>query len=304
MSFDGRLLSGISVLAAVVETGSFTRAGEVLGLSASGVSRAVSRLEERIGIRLLDRTTRALHLTADGERMYQLAAPHLSGIEEAANVISSSATKVRGLLRVSLNPIFSSHVLAPRIPEFKRLYPEIELMSVALPDAGDLVSEGIDVAVRFGQQPSSAMSSRRMLETRVMTVAAPAYLKKHGRPKHPRHLVEHDCIQYIDPHRGKPFPWEFHREKEILKVPASGYLTLSDVDTMVGACIAGAGIAQVLAVGVGPLLESGALVDLFPDWSGETVPLYIIRPSRRLPPAAVQAFMDFCIEICDQLPRQ
>ena len=273
MSFDGRLLSGISVLAAVVETGSFTRAGEVLGLSASGVSRAVSRLEERIGIRLLDRTTRALHLTADGERMYQLAAPHLSGIEEAANVISSSATKVRGLLRVSLNPIFSSHVLAPRIPEFKRLYPEIELMSVALPDAGDLVSEGIDVAVRFGQQPSSAMSSRRMLETRVMTVAAPAYLKKHGRPKHPRHLVEHDCIQYIDPHRGKPFPWEFHREKEILKVPASGYLTLSDVDTMVGACIAGAGIAQVLALGVGP-------------------------------PAAVQAFMDFCIEICDQLPRQ
>ena len=304
MSFDGRLLSGISVLAAVVETGSFTRAGEVLGLSASGVSRAVSRLEERIGIRLLDRTTRALHLTADGERMYQLAAPHLSGIEEAANVISSSATKVRGLLRVSLNPIFSSHVLAPRIPEFKRLYPEIELMSVALPDAGDLVSEGIDVAVRFGQQPSSAMSSRRMLETRVMTVAAPAYLKKHGRPKHPRHLVEHDCIQYIDPHRGKPFPWEFHREKEILKVPASGYLTLSDVDTMVGACIAGAGIAQVLALGVGPLLESGALVDLFPDWSGETFPLYIIRPSRRLPPAAVQAFMDFCIEICDQLPRQ
>ena len=276
----------------------------MLGLSASGVSRAVSRLEERIGIRLLDRTTRALHLTADGERMYQLAAPHLSGIEEAANVISSSATKVRGLLRVSLNPIFSSHVLAPRIPEFKRLYPEIELMSVALPDAGDLVSEGIDVAVRFGQQPSSAMSSRRMLETRVMTVAAPAYLKKHGRPKHPRHLVEHDCIQYIDPHRGKPFPWEFHREKEILKVPASGYLTLSDVDTMVGACIAGAGIAQVLALGVGPLLESGALVDLFPDWSGETFPLYIIRPSRRLPPAAVQAFMDFCIEICDQLPRQ
>ena len=142
MGFDGRLLSGMSVLAAVVETGSFTRAGEVLGLSASGVSRAVSRLEGRLGIRLLDRTTRALHLTGEGARLYELAAPHLSGIEEAANVISGAATTARGALRVSLNPLFSRHVLAPRLPQFKERYPELELISVQLPDAGDLVAEG------------------------------------------------------------------------------------------------------------------------------------------------------------------
>src|SRR5271168_2343322 len=166
MGFDGRLLSGMSVLAAVVETGSFTRAGEVLGLSASGVSRAISRLEGRMGIRLLDRTTRALHLTGDGARLYELAAPHLSGIEEAANMVSGAAATVRGSLRVSLNPIFSRHVLAPRLPEFTERYPEIELISVLLPDAGDLVAEGIDVAVRFGPQPPSSMTSRRLLETR------------------------------------------------------------------------------------------------------------------------------------------
>src|ERR1700689_5160130 len=116
MTYDARLLSGATVLAAVVEPGSFTRAGEVLGLSASGVSRAVSRLEQRMGVRLLDRTTRALHLTAAGARLYELAAPHLSGIEEAANVVSGAAVTARGALRVSLNPLFSRHVLAPRLP--------------------------------------------------------------------------------------------------------------------------------------------------------------------------------------------
>jgi DNA-binding transcriptional LysR family regulator len=299
MGFDGRLLSGMSLLAAVVETGSFTRAGDVLGLSPSGVSRAVSRLEERMGVRLLDRTTRALRLTGEGARLYELAAPHLSGIEEAANVVSGAAAIVRGTLRVSLNLLFSRHVLAPRLPEFTERYPEIKLISVLLPDAGDLVTEGIDVAVRFGPQPPSSMTSKLLLETRVLTVASPSYLRKYGRPKRPEKLAEHDCIQYIDPQRGKPFEWEFHCRREIVPVETTGRLTLTDVGTMVGACVAGAGIAQVLALGVEHLIENGDLIELFPEWPGETFPLFVIRPSRRLPPAAVEAFLDFCGEICE-----
>lgn len=298
MGFDGRLLSGVSVLAAVVETGSFTRAGEVLGLSASGVSRAISRLEERIGIRLLDRTTRALHLTTDGSRLYELAAPHLSGVEEAANAVSGAAQSVRGTLRVSLNPLFARYVLVPRLPELMERYPDLDLVSVLLPDAGDLVADGIDVAIRFGPQPPSSMTSRLLLESRVLTVASPSYLKKHGRPRTPEKLAGHDCIQYIDPHRGKPFQWEFHRGKEVRPVQTTGRLTLADADTMIGACVAGAGIAQVLALGMEPLLSSGALVELFPDWPDEAFPLYAIRPSRKLPPASVEAFLDFCKEIC------
>ncbi len=299
MGFDGRLLSGMSVLATVVETGSFTRAGEVLGLSASGVSRAVSRLEERLGIRLLNRTTRALRLTDEGNRLYQLALPHLSGIEDAASAVSGAAETVRGILRVSLNPIFARNVLAPRLPEFTERYPELNLVCVLLPDAGDLVAEGIDVAVRFGPQPPSSMTSRQLLETRVLTVASPSYLKKHGRPGTPEKLAEHDCIQYIDPQRAHRFEWEFHRGKEVRPVETAGRLTLTDVDTMVAACVAGVGIAQVLALGVESLLASGALVELFPEWPDETFPLYAIRPSRRLPPAAVETFLDFCHAICE-----
>jgi DNA-binding transcriptional LysR family regulator len=298
MSFDGRLLSGMSVLAAVVESGSFTRAGEVLGLSASGVSRSVARLEERLGVRLLDRTTRTLHLTSDGARLYEHAAPHLEGIEEAANLVSGAAATVRGSLRVSLNPIFARHVLAPKLPLLTERYPELDLTVLQHSDAGDLVAGGIDVAVRFGPQVASTMSSRLLLETRVLTVASPSYLARHGRPTLPQQLADHDCIQYIDPQRGKPFPWVFQRGMEVLTVETTGRLTMMDIDTMVQACVAGVGVAQLLELGVEPLVRSGVLVELFPDWPGETFPLYAIRPTRRLAPAAVEAFLEFCREIC------
>ena len=304
MSFDGRLLSGMSVLAAVVEAGSFSRAGEVLGLSASGVSRSISRLEERLGVRLLDRTTRTLHLTSDGKSLYERAAPHLEGIEEAASYVSGAAVTVRGTLRVSLNPIFARYVLAPKLPLLRERYPRLELTVLQQPDVGDLVTEGIDVAVRFGPQPPSTMTSRLLLETRVLTVASPGYLARHGRPKKPEKLVDHECIQYIDPRRGKPFSWEFHRGFEVLPVETQGHITTTDVDLMVQACVGGAGIAQLLALNVAHHVASGALIELFPEWPGETYPLYITRPSRRLAPAAVEAFLDFCSEICADLENR
>ena len=297
MSFDGRLLAGMSVLAAVVEAGSFSRAGEMLGLSASGVSRSIGRLEQRLGVRLLNRTTRSLHLTSEGKNLYDRAAPHLEGIEEAANYVSGAAVSVRGALRVSLNPIFARYVLAPRLSLLRERYPNLDLTILQQPDVGDLVTEGIDVAVRFGPQPPSTMTSRLLLQTRVLTVASPEYLARHGRPRQPDNLVDHRCIQFIDPRTGKPFPWEFHRGREILLVDTHGHLTTSDPDLMVRACVNGTGIAQVLALSVAHLIADGALMELFPEWPGETYPLYVTRPSRRLAPAAVEAFLDFCAEI-------
>jgi DNA-binding transcriptional LysR family regulator len=297
MSVDGRLLAGMSILAAVVESGSFSRAGEVLGLSASGVSRAISRLEVRLGIRLLDRTTRTLHLTSEGAALYERVSPHLNGIEEAASYVSGAADTVRGTLRVSLNPLFSRYVLADKLSLLRERHPNLQLVVLQQPDVGDMVAEGIDVAVRFGPQPQSTMTSRLLLRTRVLTVAAPSYLARHGRPSHPDDLREHDCLQFIDPRTSKPFDWEFHRGHEMRIVDTQGPLTTTDPDLMLRACVAGDGVAQVLALGVKSLLASGELVELFPDWPGETYPLYIVRPSRRLAPAAVEAFMDFCHEI-------
>jgi DNA-binding transcriptional LysR family regulator len=298
MELDGRLLAGLSVLVAVAESGSFTRAAETLGLSASGVSRAVSRLEERIGVRLLDRSTRALRLTDEGKRFYTLAAPHLDAIVDAASIVGGASKGVRGKLRASVNQIIAQTLLGPRMAEFAVRFPNLSLDLLPPDEAGDLVSNGIDVAIRFGPQVQSSMSSRLLLETRVLTVASPVYLEKHGRPAAPADLKHHACIQFPDPLTGNPFEWEFHRDGHVLPVASSGPFLMTDVATMIAACVSGAGIAQVLAISVQPHLASGKLIELFPDWPDETFPLFAVRPSRRLPPLKVAAFIDFCEEIC------
>jgi DNA-binding transcriptional LysR family regulator len=298
MAFDGRLLAGVGVLAAVVENGSFTRAAASLALSASGVSRAVSRLEERLGVRLLDRTTRALRLTDEGKRFYVLAAPHLGAIADAASIARKASAHVRGNLRASVNSIIAQALLAPRMGEFAERFPDLKLELLPPVEAGDLVSAGIDVAIRFGPQPSSALSTRLLLHTRVVTVAAPSYIVNRGRPRTPAELERHSCIQFVDPLTGRPFKWEFKRGEQVLPVATSGPFLMTDVATMVAACTAGAGIAQLLAISAKPLLASGQLIELFPDWPDETFPLYAVRPSRRLAPLKAATFIDFCEEIC------
>ncbi len=298
MTFDGRLLAGVGVLAAVVETGSFTRAAASLALSASGVSRAVSRLEQRLGVRLLDRTTRALRLTDEGKRFYALAAPHLDAIADAASIAGKASNHVHGNLRASVNSIIAQVLLGPRMAEFVERFPDLHVELLASVEAGDLVSEGIDVAIRFGPQRSSRLSTRLLLHTRVMTVAAPSYIAKHGRPTTPAELERHSCIQFVDPLTGRPFDWEFRRGERVIPVATSGPLLMTYVATMVAACLAGAGVAQLLAISAQPFLASGELIELFPDWPDETFPLYAVRPSRRLAPLKVATFIDFCEEIC------
>src|SRR4051795_3421441 len=151
MAFDGRLLGGISVLAAVVETGNFIRAAESLGLTQSGVSRAVARLEARVGVRLFDRTPRAVSLTDEGRRFHTQVAPLLAGLEEATTEAAGSADAVRGKLRVNVDGWFARLVLAPRLPALLAAHPQLSLELIVRDTVGDLVSEGIDVAVRFGE---------------------------------------------------------------------------------------------------------------------------------------------------------
>ena len=297
MSSDGRLLGNLSVLVSVVETGNFARAADALGLSPSGVSRAISRLEERLGVRLLHRTTRSVTLTDEGERLYAQVGPLLSGIEDAALAAAGDSQAVRGRLRVSLDAMFARQVIAPQLAAFLGRHPALELEIVTRDELGDLVADGIDVAVRFGVPPSSSLIGRKLLETRVLTVAAPAYLAAHGRPATPKDLVNHRCIQFRDPVTRRPFDWEFHRKGKVVPVETTGPLLVTDSGIMFAVCVAGAGIAQVLAVSVQDALADGRLVELFPDWAEERFPLYAFYPSRKNSPPKVRAFVDFCVEL-------
>ena len=296
---NDRLLSGISVLIAVVEGGSFIRAAEALNITQPAVSRAIARLESRIGVRLLDRTTRSLTLTAEGRRLYEETSPLLSGIADAVTFASGASATVRGRLRVNMDPLFSSLLLAPHLGRFLDLYPEVSLELLTRPELGDLVSEGFDLAVRFGEPPSSSLVARKLLETHVVTVAAPSYLAKYGRPEKLTDLARHLCLQFRDPRTNRPYEWEFHRGRRIVPIKISGRLMLSDPYTFLGTCLAGAGIAQVLALSVQAELDRGDLIDIFPNWPDEKFPLFALYPSRHLPPAKLRAFLDFVLELAN-----
>jgi DNA-binding transcriptional LysR family regulator len=289
------------VLAAVVEGGTFVKAAELIGITDSGVSRAIGRLEARLGVRLLERTTRSLSLTDEGRRFYEEVKPHLNAIEDAAIVASGTASAVRGRLKVDIDPFFLPLVLAGRLGAFCDRHPELTIEFVSKEQFGDLVSDGIDLAIRFGQPRFSTLVARKLIEAPILTVASPRYIERHGRPGDPADLSAHRCLQFLDPHSGMPFDWAFVRGEEMIEVPTSGPLTFTDPKSMLEECIAGTGVTQVISWGVGDLLAEGVLIDLFPDWHGELFPLFAFHPSRKHPPAKVRAFVDFCVEVCREL---
>lgn len=296
MAFDTRLLTGVGVLAAVTEAGNFARAAEMLGLTPSAVSRAVARLEARVGVRLFDRNPREVSLTEEGRRFHTQVVPLLAGLDEAAAEAAGTAAVVRGRLRVSVDPWFARIVLASKLQQFLVRYP---LLSVDLSTSNyrEEMMTGVDVAVRFGPPDESSLIVRKLLETRILTVAAPAYLEKHGEPRSPHDLVHHEALLFRDPQTGLPFPWEFQRYGEVSEIKVSSRLVIDDPSVAMAACLAGQGIFQSLAIGLAPLLSRGELIQILPEWSEELYPLYAYHPSRHLPPAKVRALLDFIQEI-------
>lgn len=293
MTFDEKILNGIGVLSAIIDSGSFAGAGEILDMSQSGVSRSVARLESRLGIRIFDRTTRSVTLTDEGRRFYEQIMPLLAGLEEAAASVVQGRTTVRGRLRVSVDPFFSRLVLGPQLGAFITQYPDLHIELITRHQLGDMVADGFDLALRFGHPRPSTLIARKLFDTRVLTVASPAYLEKYGRPLKPQDLGSHACLRFRDPETGRPFDWEFHKRGKKIVVPISGQLTVNDAGTLHSICLAGAAIAQTMEFGISELLAEGRLINLFPDWPDERFPLYALYPSRDYLPAKTKTFLDF-----------
>jgi DNA-binding transcriptional LysR family regulator len=286
------------VLAAVADVRSFGKAAERLGMTQSGVSKAIAKLESRLGARLIHRTSRSVELTDDGRALHERVADHLAGIGEAAAETAKARETVRGRLRVNVDPLFSRLVLSPKLSAFLLQNPHMELRLETRDRLADLVSDGFDLAVRFGEPSPSSLIARRILDARILTVASPVYIERHGRPVRPQDLASasHQCIRAIDTSTGRPFEWEFRRGKELIAVAVNGRLTVSDAGTKLGACLAGFGVAQVIDLGLEHHFRSGALINLFPDWSDERFPLYVYYASRNHVPAKVRKFIDFIVE--------
>ena len=173
--------------------------------------------------------------------------------------------------------------------------PDLRLELAVRDRISDLVAEGFDAAIRFGDPEPSALIARRLLQVRILTCASPAYLDRRQRPETPGDLEQqrHECLLFRDPATGRPFDWEFHQGKKRLTVVVAGRLILNDALTHLDTCRSGMGVAQVMNIGIMPLLESGALINLFPDWTDERFPLYIYHPSRQFVPAKLKVFTEF-----------
>ena len=252
MVSDPRFLSGLPVLAAVIECKNFVRAGEALGLTQSGVSRAIQRLEERLSIRIFERTSKIVRLTDDGKAFCEKKpCTLLAQLEDLAEGAQNISGVARGQLRVNVDPTFARLFLAPRLGAFLQAHPALRLELMASDRLGDMVADGFDVAIRFGEPEPSALIVRRLLRTRVLTCASPAYLKRHGRPRLPQELdtKKHECLLFRDSATRRPFPVGISsREKSLVASPfaVKGRLILNDVaigPTGMDTCLAGHGVA-------------------------------------------------------------
>jgi DNA-binding transcriptional LysR family regulator len=295
--FDRHSLDGLGILHAVVQAGSFVRAGEALGLTQSAVSRAVARLEYRVGVRLFRRTARAISLTDEGVRYYESIAPHLAAIADATIEAGGSSTKVHGRLRVNVDAGIGHFVLTPRLQPFLAQHPDLTVEIAVRDRMGDLVRDGFDASIRFGLPEPSALKSRLLMRTRIVTCASPAYVARCGMPRLPRDIDKHQCILMRDPATGSHFGWQFVRGRKAVPVHASGQLVVNEVGSLLAACLGGQGIAQMFELYSRELLADGRLVQILPEWAEETFPLYAYHHSAQLMSAKVRAFLDFVIAL-------
>ena len=298
-AFSPQLLEGVDVMAAVVDTRSFGGAALVLDMSQSGVSRAVARLETRLGIRIFERTTRSVRLTEEGRHFYEQVMPLIGALAEVTSSAAGDAQMVHGRLRINVDPLFARFILGPRLGPFLDSYPDLELDMRSKEDLGDLVADGFDLALRFGHPLPSSLVARKLFDTRVLAMASPAYLERFGHPTDPRELenTPHRCILFREPVTGKPFAWEFHQQRKQLTVKPQGQLTVNDPGTVYSACLAGLGIAQLFELGIEQYTSSNQLVQLFPEWSDQRFPLYAYYPSRHHVPAKTRALLSFVMDL-------
>jgi DNA-binding transcriptional LysR family regulator len=285
---------GLAIFAKVVELRSFAGAAAELKLSKATVSKAVSRIEARLGARLINRTSRRLALTDAGRQLADRAAHILAEGEAAEDAALAQATAPRGLVRLAAPMSFGVMQIAPLLPEFLATYPEVSV-DLHLSDAMiDLIGEGFDAAIRIAILPDSSLVARRLCEVLPYLVGSTAYLKKHGRPQHPADLAAHRCIEYS--YTTRPEIWHFTKDGKSTTVRPSGPLRVNNGDAMLPALIAGTGVGILPEFFLRNALAAGRLERLLPAWSLPAGAVYWVTPPGGPRPKRVEVLADFLVD--------
>lgn len=285
-------LSEIAVFTRVVDAHSFTRAARSLGLTPSGVSRAISRLERRLGVQLLQRTTRSLGLTDDGAAYYDRCKKILFELDDAESSLARARREPRGRLRVDAPTVLGHHVLGPALPAFLARYPELSIDLSVRDHVIDPTAEGIDVTLRMAPLRDSELVSRTIGTMRMVVAGSPRYLAKHGRPKHPDDLANHQLIGFLSD--GAALPWRFRHDREIA---ITGRLHSNNADVRREAALAAAGLIQLHAVHIADELARGRLETVLVDHERAPRPVHALYARHRAALPKVRVFLDWAQDL-------
>lgn len=292
----------MQAFARVVETGSFTKAAETLHMSRTTVTQLVQQLEARLRVRLLNRTTRKVNVTADGAAYYERVLRLLADMDDAETSLSNAQSSPRGRLRVDVPSPFACTMLIPALPQFYARYPDIQLHLGVSDRVIDLIDENVDCVVRGGGVSNQSLVARHVGDLPLGVYASPTYLAKMGTPAHPSELEapRHRIVGYFWSRSGQAFSPTMHRGNERLNVQSRHSLVVDDGNAYVSAGVAGLGALWLPAYMARPHVERGDLIPLFMDWQMDPMPMYIAFQSNRHVSAKLRVFIDWVVELMMQ----
>jgi DNA-binding transcriptional LysR family regulator len=295
--FDDLQLGSIELFCLAAEAGSFTAAANEAGITPAAVSRSVARLEERLGVRLFVRTTRQMRLTDDGRNYFEQCRQALTQLVDAERAVSGGQSIASGRLRISVPTPYAHYRLFPRLPEFRRRYPQVQVEVHVSNRNIDFAAEGYDLAIRGRDPADSSLVARRLEVAENVVVATPDYLARVGTPQTPADLAGHECIQFELPSTGRRVPWTFRIDGAEVEVETSGSLTVLE-DYLATATLAkcGGGLMQAYRFTVQQELERGELVEVLKGYGQTSRPFLLIYPHARHVPSRVRAFIEFMLE--------
>ncbi|GLR73609.1 LysR family transcriptional regulator [Aliivibrio sifiae] len=296
MAFNAALFDGMMIFSEVVNSGSFTQAAHNSGHSTSYISKEIGKLEERLGVRLLHRTTRTLRLTPEGELYFQQCQQLIEDAQMAENAVTGQQNTPKGRLKVTCPVGFAFSRFRPILGKFTERYPDITLELDLNDRKIDIVAEGVDLAIRASHQlDDSSLISRRFLRSEAIVIASPDYLKKHGAPAHPSELTTHKTIGYTYVKQG--MVWDFiDKENQNLTVPLKNQIITNNSFMILSLCLAGQGITRIPRFHLTDELETGKLVELFADYPKLAIDVFMVYPSRKNMSSKVRCFLDFITE--------
>jgi DNA-binding transcriptional LysR family regulator len=283
----------------VVESGSFTKAAETLHMSKTSVTQLIQQLEARLRVKLLNRTTRKVNVTADGAVYYERAVRVLADVDDAETSLSSASTLPRGRLRVDVPSPFARTILIPALPDFYARYPDIQIDLGVSDRMVDMIGENVDCVVRGGELTDQSLMARHIGDLRLGVYAAPDYLNRAGVPAHPRELEDshHRIVGYRWARTGKLFPMVMQRDGETVQTQGRYVLAVDDGNAYLEAGLAGLGILWLPHYMASKSQASRALVPLFEDWCLESMPMYVAFPPNRHISIKLRVFIDWVVEL-------